>query len=349
MAPGKFTAAIDQGTTSTRFFIFDDKGEPVAHHQMEFDQIYPHAGWIEHDPYVLIESVRSCMEAATIQFLELGHSIQDLQAIGITNQRETAIVWDTRTGKALHNAIVWADSRTAHIVRHLKSQEGADQLHQLTGLPLSTYPSAVKIRWILEHCKSALEVYEEGYLAFGTVDTWLLYNLAVGAAGEKLHVTDVTNASRTLLLNIHNLQYDPFLIKFFNLEKLLLPKLASSSDSQAYGAVREGPLKGVKITGCLGDQSAALVGQKAFEKGMAKNTYGTGCFLLYNTGNTPVISNNGLLTTVGFQLENQEPVYALEGSIAIAGSAVKFLRDNLGIIKETSEVGKLAANVPGTS
>ncbi|KAF3924333.1 hypothetical protein ABW21_db0209109 [Orbilia brochopaga] len=344
---GKFTAAIDQGTTSTRFFIFDDKGEPVAKHQQEFDQIYPHAGWIEHDPAVLVDSVRSCMDKATEEFLKLGHKPEDIAAIGITNQRETSVVWDARTGKALYNAIVWCDSRTTHIVRDFKHKAGADTILQRTGLPLSTYPSAVKVKWILEHCKPAREVYEAGHLAFGTVDSWLLYNLATDAHGNKLHVTDVTNASRTQLLNIDTLEFDDSLVQFFELEKLRLPRLAPSSHADAYGVVADGPLKGVKVTGCLGDQSAALVGQKAFKEGMAKNTYGTGCFMLYNTGNMPVISKNGLLTTVAFQLEGQKPVYALEGSIAVAGSAVKFLRDNLGIIKEAHEVGPLAAKVPG--
>ncbi|RVD86709.1 uncharacterized protein DFL_004971 [Arthrobotrys flagrans] len=347
MEPGsrKFTAAIDQGTTSTRFFIFDERGEPVAKHQEEFDQIYPHAGWIEHDPSVLIKSVENCIEAATDQFIAAGYSTRDICALGITNQRETSLVWDIRSGEVLHNAIVWADSRTAHIVRQLKLEDDSDKILFKTGLPLSTYPSAVKVKWVLEHSKAARDVYEAGYLAFGTVDTWLLYNLAEGHSGEKLHVTDVTNASRTMLLDINTLEYDPFLAKFFGLEKLLLPKVASSSNSKAYGVLAKGPLKGLRITGCLGDQSAALVGQKAFEQGMAKNTYGTGCFMLYNTGNQPVISKNGLLTTVAFQFENQPPVYALEGSIAVAGSAVKFLRDNLGIIREANEIGELAMSV----
>ncbi|KAK6496537.1 Glycerol kinase [Arthrobotrys musiformis] len=341
----KFTAAIDQGTTSTRFFIFDERGEPVAKHQEEFDQIYPHSGWVEHDPFVLTKSVENCIEAATAQFIAAGHKTQDICALGITNQRETAIVWDIRSGEALYNAIVWADSRTTHIVRQLKLEDAADKILPKTGLPLSTYPSAVKVKWILEHSRAAREVYEAGYLAFGTVDTWLLYNLAEGCSGEKLHVTDVTNASRTMFLDINTLEYDPFLIRFFGLEKLLLPAIASSSNSKAYGVLAKGPLKGVRVTGCLGDQSAALVGQKAFEQGMAKNTYGTGCFMLYNTGNQPVRSKNGLLTTVAFQFENQPPVYALEGSIAVAGSAVKFLRDNLGIIREANEIGELAMSV----
>ncbi|KAK6520374.1 Glycerol kinase, variant 2 [Arthrobotrys conoides] len=343
----KFTAAIDQGTTSTRFFIFDERGEPVAKHQEEFDQVYPHAGWVEHEPSVLVKSVENCIEIATSNFIASGHNVKDICALGITNQRETSLVWDIRSGEVLHNAIVWADSRTAHIVRQLKLEGTADKIFLKTGLPLSTYPSAVKVKWILEHSKAARDVYEAGYLAFGTVDTWLLYNLAEGYSGERLHVTDVTNASRTLLFDINTLEYDPFLTKFFGLDKLLLPKVASSSNSRAYGVLSKGPLKGLRITGCLGDQSAAMVGQKAFEQGMAKNTYGTGCFMLYNTGNQPVISKNGLLTTVAFQLENRPPVYALEGSIAVAGSAVKFLRDNLGIIREANEVGELAMSVQG--
>ncbi|KAF3202162.1 Glycerol kinase [Orbilia oligospora] len=341
----KFTAAIDQGTTSTRFFIFDERGEPVAKHQEEFDQIYPHAGWVEHDPSVLIKSVENCIEVATCKFVASGYNTQDICALGITNQRETSLVWDIRSGEVLYNAVVWADSRTTHIVRQLKLEGAANRILLKTGLPLSTYPSAVKVKWILEHSKAARDVYEAGYLAFGTVDTWLLYNLAEGYSGERLHVTDVTNASRTLFFDINTLQYDPFLTEFFGLEKLLLPKVASSSNSRAYGVLSKGPLKGLRITGCLGDQSAALVGQKAFEQGMAKNTYGTGCFMLYNTGNQPVVSRNGLLTTIAFQFENRPPVYALEGSIAVAGSAVKFLRDNLGIIREANEIGELAMSV----
>ncbi|KAK6340489.1 Glycerol kinase [Orbilia blumenaviensis] len=348
MEPGfrKFTAAIDQGTTSTRFFIFDERGEPVAKHQEEFEQIYPHSGWIEHDPFILIKSVENCIEAATAKFISAGYNTRDICGLGITNQRETAVVWDIRNGKVLYNAIVWADSRTAHIVRQLKLQDAEEKIFLKTGLPLSTYPSAVKVKWILEHSRAARDVYESGHLAFGTVDTWLLFNLAEGHSGEKLHVTDVTNASRTMFLDINTLEYDPFLTGFFGLEKLLLPKVTSSSNSKAYGFLAKGPLMGLKITGCLGDQSAALVGQKAFEQGMAKNTYGTGCFMLYNTGNQPVISKNGLLTTIAFQFEDSPPVYALEGSIAVAGSAVKFLRDNLGIIQEANEIGELAMLVP---
>lgn len=222
-------------------------------------------------------------------------------------------------------------------------------MRQLCGLPLSTYPSSVKLLWLLTQVKEVKEVYDAGHLAFGTIDSWLLYNLTGGLDHGAPHVTDITNASRTMFLNIHTLEYDPFLINFFGLDKLILPKLAPSSDPEAYGKIQRGALKGLRITGCLGDQSAAVVGQCAFSPGMAKNTYGTGCFLLYNTGDKPVISENGLLTTVAYAFKGRKPVYALEGSIAVAGSAIKFLKNNLGIIKDVKEIGELASKVKGKS
>ncbi|KAF8254125.1 glycerol kinase [Wilcoxina mikolae CBS 423.85] len=342
---GTFTAAIDQGTTSSRFLIFDGSGMPKASHQVEFEQLYPHSGWIEHDPYELLKSVNLCIERAAEQFQEKGYCLEDIKAIGITNQRETTIVWDTETGQPLHNAIVWPDTRTSRLVHELRKREGADKLPELCGLPLSTYPSSVKLLWMLRHVPAVAAAHKAGRLSFGTVDTWLLYNLT-GGVGKGRYVTDPSNASRTMFCNIRTLEYDDFLLDWFGVRGVNLPEIVPSSDPDAYGVLAEGALKGTRIAGCLGDQSAALVGQCAFSPGMAKNTYGTGCFLLYNTGHEPVISKNGLLTTVGYAFKGQKPVYALEGSIAVAGSAVKFLRDNLGMIKHSHEIGELASNVP---
>lgn len=347
MSHEAFTAAVDQGTTSSRFLIFDPTGTPRASHQVEFPQIYPHSGWIEHDPYDILNSVRLCMDKATEKFINMGYKVEDIKALGITNQRETTVVWDTVTGKPLYNAIVWPDTRTKKLVHELRKADGANRLHELSGLPLSTYPSSVKLLWLLRHVPRVRKASEEGRLAFGTVDSWLLYNLT-GGVGRGVHVTDPSNASRTMFMNIHTLEYDDYLIDWFGVGKVKLPRIVASSDPDAYGLITDGPLAGLRISGCLGDQSAALVGQCAFKPGMAKNTYGTGCFLLYNTGSKPVLSKNGLLTTVAYTfkgVKGHECVYALEGSIAVAGSAVKFLRDNLGLIKQSDEVGELAAKV----
>ncbi|KAI5817398.1 hypothetical protein BZA77DRAFT_245423 [Pyronema omphalodes] len=344
MKRGTFTCAIDQGTTSSRFIIFDKSGTPVVSHQVEFEQLYPQSGWIEHDPYELLKSVNLCIERATEAFKEKGYCLEDVKAMGITNQRETTIVWDTVTGQPLYNAIVWSDTRTSKFVHELRKRDDADKLRELCGLPLSTYPSSVKLAWMLKHVPAVTAAHKAGRLSFGTVDTWLLYNLT-GGAGKGVYVTDPSNASRTMFVNIKTLEYDDFLLDFFGVKGVNLPKIVPSSDPEEYGVVAEGALAGTRIAGCLGDQSAALVGQQAFSPGMAKNTYGTGCFLLYNTGTEPVISKNGLLTTVGYAFKGQKPVYALEGSIAVAGSAVKFLRDNLGMIKHSHEIGELAAKV----
>lgn len=341
---GTFTAAIDQGTTSSRFLIFDDSAVPLASHQVEFEQHYPHSGWIEHDPYDLLKSVTTCIERTSDKFLDAGYCLEDIKGIGITNQRETTVIWDSNTGKALYNAIVWSDTRTSRLVHELRKREGSKKLFDLCGLPLSTYPSSVKLLWMLRHIPEVELARREGRLSFGTVDTWLLYNLT-GGVGKGRYVTDPSNASRTMFCNIRTLEYDDFLLDWFGVKGVGLPKIVPSSDPEEYGVVADGVLKGVRITGCLGDQSAALVGQCAFNPGMAKNTYGTGCFLLYNTGYEPVISKNGLLTTVGYAFKGQKPVYALEGSIAVAGSAVKFLRDNLGLINHSHEIGDLASKV----
>lgn len=341
----EFIGAIDQGTTSSRFLIFNKEGLPVASHQIEFKQIYPSSGWHEHDPLELVSSVTGCIEEAVKRFTAKGYNTKQIKAIGITNQRETTVVWDARTGEPLYNAIVWTDTRTTAIVRDLKARPGADQLMAKCGLPLSTYPSCSKLLWMLENVPKVHGAYNEGRLAFGTVDTWLTYKLN-GGASKNVFVSDATNASRTMFMNIETLDYDDSLIDFFKLDrkKLHLSKIVRSSDPEAYGSLSSGVLAGTPITGCLGDQSAALVGQKGFEPGRAKNTYGTGCFLLYNVGEKPVISRHGLLATVAYHFEGK-PVYALEGSIAVAGSGIKFLMNNFNFIESSSEVSKLAESV----
>lgn len=281
-------------------------------------------------------------------FVNLGYSPSDIEAVGITNQRETTVLWDWETGEPLYSAIAWPDTRTTSLVRELKQKEGADELQKKCGLPLSTYPSSVKLVWLLRNCKEVKDAYDEGRLAFGTVDTWLLYMLNGGKA-KNIFVTDVTNASRTMFTNLHTLEYDDSLLKFFEIDKskIRLPKIVPSSDESAFGVLASGPLKGIRITSCLGDQSASLVGHGALTPGTAKNTYGTGCFLLYNVGETPVISKHGLLATVGFQLgAHRKPVYALEGSIAVAGSGVSFLMNNLGFFRDSRRLDEEASTVP---
>lgn len=342
-----YIGSIDQGTTSTRFIIFDGLGQPVAQHQVESTQKYPESGWHEHDPKEIVTSVRICIEKAAKSFVDQGHDILDIKAIGVTNQRETTVVWDTNTGEPLHNAIAWPDTRTKGLVRELKSQMGADKLQEICGLPLSTYPSSVKLIWLLRNVKEVRKAYDEGRLSFGTIDTWLLYHLNGGSA-KNVHVTDATNASRTMFMNLWTIQYDDGLLRFFGLdrEKIRLPKIVPSSCPDSFGAMAFGLLKGIRITGCLGDQSAALVGQQGFSPGSAKNTYGTGCFLLYNVGEKPVISKHGLLATIAYDFgRSRKPVYALEGSIAVAGSGVKFLMDNLGFITHSHKISELAATV----
>ncbi|KAA8648689.1 glycerol kinase [Aspergillus tanneri] len=344
----RFIGAIDQGTTSSRFIIFDCAGNPVAKYQTEFRQIHEHSGWHEQDPWELVDSVYICIEEAMKTFLALGHSTDEIEAVGITSQRETTLCWDWETGEPLHNAIAWPDTRTKGLVRELKSRPGADELKNICGLPLSTYPSSVTLVWMLENLPEVRAAYDEGRLAFGTVDSWLIYNLNGGPAGGRL-ATDVTNASRTMFMNLETLDYDDRLLNFFGLDrnKIRLPKIVPSADPEGYGSISSGPLEGIPITSCLGDQSSALVGHCAFTPGSAKNTYGTGCFLLYNVGEKPVISKHGLLATVGFQLgKDRKPVYALEGSVAVAGSGVSFLMNNLGFFRDSRKVSDLAASVP---
>ena len=288
-----------------------------------------------------------CIEHATRDFVTAGHSISDIQSIGITNQRETTVLWNIKTGEACCNAIVWPDTRTKFLVREFKARDGASELQSICGLPLSTYPSALKIRWLLKNDDRVRKTYEDGELSFGTVDSWLIYRLNGGPTHD-VHVTDATNASRTMFMNLHTLAYDDRLLDFFQLDrhKIRLPRIVPSSDPTAFGSIIRGSLKGLRITGCLGDQSAALVGHCAFSPGMAKNTYGTGCFLLYNVGEAPVISQHGLLATVAYYFgPGHKPVYALEGSIAVAGSGIQFLKNNLNFIKESSEVSELAETV----
>ena len=284
------------------------------------------------------------------KFADLGFSKADIRSIGITNQRETTIVWDSTTGEPLYNAVVWPDTRTTSIVRELKSRDAADSLIELCGLPLSTYPSSVKLLWLLRNVDAVKQAYEEGRLAFGTVDSWLIYKLNGGAQAERpVHVTDSTNASRTMFMNLRTLQYDDKLLGFFGIDrnKIKLPRIVPSSDPECFGKVAGGPLAGVRIAGCLGDQSSALVGQCGFSPGQAKNTYGTGCFLLYNVGSEPVISKYGLLATVAYDFgRGRKPAYALEGSIAVAGAGVTFLTNNLGFVQKSSQITELAESVP---
>lgn len=348
MPSAKYIGAIDQGTTSTRFIIFDRAGHIAASHQLEFTQHYPQPGWHEHDPAELLSSVTTCIERAVADFTGAGHAVADIATIGLTSQRETTVLWHPDTGEVYGRAIAWPDTRTKTLVRELKTRAGADALQERCGLPLSTYPSSVKLLWLLRHDETIRTAYEQGKLCFGTPDTWILWNLT----NRQSHVTDTTNASRTMFMNLRTREYDEHLLAFFGLDraKLILPSIAPSSHPTAYGSIASGPLKGLRITGVLGDQSAALVGQKAFEPGSAKNTYGTGCFLLYNVGADPVISTHGLLATVAYDFSGSDttsgPTYALEGSIAVAGSAVKFLTENMGLAPSSTEITRLAESVP---
>jgi len=291
--------------------------------------------------------VEKCIDEATKDFTKQGHSVSEIKAVGLSTQRETTVLWAKHTGDIVCNAIAWPDTRTQAIVRELKEKDGADKLQDICGLPLSTYPSSVKLAWMFRNLEKVREVYKAGQLMFGTIDTWLLYNL--NGKENNVHVTDATNASRTMFVNLNTLEYDSMVLDFFDIDpkKLHLPEIVPCSDAKAFGAIASGPLKGIKITGCLGDQSAALVGQLGFQPGKAKNTYGTGCFLLYNVGEKPVMSTHGLLATVAYHFGGREkPVYALEGSIAVAGSAIQFLRNNFKFIEESHHVNELAATVP---
>ncbi|KAI9478663.1 MAG: hypothetical protein EXX96DRAFT_571778 [Benjaminiella poitrasii] len=347
MTREQFIGSIDQGTTSTRFVIFDKNGKLITYHQMEFEQHYPYPGWVEHDPYDILASVDTCIEHAVYKLSLLGYESSSIRCVGITNQRETTLAWDSETGQPLCPAIVWSDNRTAQTVQKLTENDSVDTLYSVCGLPLSTYFSAVKLRWMLDHVSEVKEAYENNRLQFGTIDTWLIYNLTGGIDKGGALVTDVTNASRTMLMDIHTLQWSEKAINFFGFKGIKLAKIVPSSS--VFGKITKGSLQGVSISGCLGDQQSALVGQKCFHVGDAKNTYGTGCFMLFNTGSNPVFSDNGLLTTVAYQFDGQSPTYALEGSIAVAGSSIQWLRDNLGIIQSAKEIGQLASKVKDTA
>ncbi|MFQ5546614.1 MAG: FGGY family carbohydrate kinase, partial [Acidiferrobacterales bacterium] len=322
----KYVGAIDQGTTSTRFMIFDHTGNAVASAQKEHEQIFPQPGWVEHDATEIWVRTQEVINAA---LAKAAIKSDQIAAVGITNQRETTVVWERTTGKPLGNALVWQDTRTSDICRELAEQGGQDRFRLKTGLPLATYFSGPKIKWILDNVDGARMRAQAGELLFGNMDTWLIWNLTGGSSGGA-HVTDVTNASRTMLMNLDTLQWDAELLDAMDVPQKMLPVIKSSSE--VYGQAT-GVLGGVAVAGDLGDQQAALFGQTCFAPGEAKNTYGTGCFLLINTGNAVVHSKHGLITTAAYRIGKQPTVYALEGSIAIAGALVQWLRDNLGIIE----------------
>src|SRR6266850_1246671 len=332
-----YVGAIDQGTTSTRFIVFDQSGGMVATAQKEHQQIYPQPGWVEHDPEEIwqrtVEVITTAMH---------GLRPEDLAAIGITNQRETTVVWNRKTGKPVANAIVWQDTRVADYVDELSRDGGQQRFRGKTGLPLATYFSGLKIRWLLENVPGVREQAESGDALFGNLDSFLVWRLTGGPDGG-VHVTDVTNASRTQLMNLYTLEWDRQILKDFNIPVQMLPTIVSSSE--VYGTARLASVAGVAIAGDLGDQQAALVGQACFKPGEAKNTYGTGCFMLMNTGEKAVLSKFGLLTTLAYKLGTKSACYALEGSIAITGALVQWLRDNLGLIEKSSDIETLARTV----
>jgi glycerol kinase len=338
-AMSRYIGAIDQGTSSTRFIVFDRSGKIVARAQKEHAQIFPKPGWVEHDAGEIWQRTQQVMSEATEQ---TALQPADLSAIGITNQRETTVLWNRKTGQPVANAIVWQDMRVADDVARLSRKLGQDFFRDKTGLPLSTYFSALKIRWMLENIPEVRRQSDAGDVLFGNIDTWLLWNLT-GGPNKGLHVTDVTNASRTQLMNLQTLAWDADLLKIFDIPPQMLPRIYCSSE--VYGQVAHGPLQGIPLTGILGDQQAALAGQTCFERGEVKNTYGTGCFLLMNTGDRPVHSSHGLLTTVAYKFGSQPACYALEGSVAIAGALVQWLRDNLGLIKSSADIEALAQSV----
>jgi glycerol kinase len=334
-----YLGAIDQGTTSTRFIVFDRTGRIVSVAQKEHEQIYPKPGWVEHDPE---EIWRRTQEVIADAMQQRGFRPKDLAAIGITNQRETTILWNRKTGVAVYNAIVWQDTRVEDYVVEFSKEGGQDRFRQKTGLPLATYFSGLKIRWVLNNVSGARELAENGDLFFGNIDSYLVWKLTGGTNGG-IHITDVTNASRTQLMDLHTLDWDETQLKLFAIPKAVLPRIVSSSE--VYGLAKISPIEGVPVAGILGDQQAALVGQTCFNSGQAKNTYGTGCFLLMNTGSSPVLSKYGLITTLAFKLGQKPAQYALEGSIAITGALVQWVRDNLGLIEKSSDIETLARTV----
>ena len=331
----KYIGAIDQGTTSSRFMIFNQQGNVVSFAQKEHAQIFPQPGWVEHNPMEILENTKLTVAEALIK---AGLFASDIAAIGITNQRETTVVWNRKTGQPYYNALVWQDMRSQNVVDDCTNQFGATCFAAKTGLPFSPYFSGMKLKWLLDNVDGLRTAAEKGDAIFGTIDTWLIWNLT----GE--HKTDVTNASRTMLMDLETLQWDDEILAALTIPRQMLPTIFPSAGW--LGNISDGAFKNVPIMGCLGDQQAALVGQTCFAAGQAKNTYGTGCFMLMNTGEKIVPSTNGLLTTVAYQLGQQPCHYALEGSIAVTGSLVQWLRDNMGIIKTSDEIQLLAASVP---
>ncbi len=331
---GPLIGALDQGTTSSRFMVFDRSGKVVSFAQEEHTQIFPKPGWVEHDPIEIMDKVRRVIGAA---LNEAGIKASGLAAVGVTNQRETAVIWDRKTGQPVSNAIVWQDTRTAELCQRFAGSQGIDRFRAETGLPLATYFSGPKISWLLEHDPDVRARAEKGELCFGTIDSWVVWNLTAGR-----HVTDVTNASRTMLMDLRALRWSDDICETMGIPAALLPEIVPSSARVALGIDE---LDGVPISGILGDQHAALFGQTCFDPGSAKNTYGTGCFMLLNTGEEVIASKSGLLTTVAYRIGDEHPVYALEGSIAVTGSLVQWLRDNLGLITGSEEVETLARTV----
>jgi glycerol kinase len=332
----EYAAAIDQGTTSTRFMVFDHGGQVVSVDQKEHEQIYPKPGWVEHDALEIWERTQEMVKAG------LGKTAaSDLAAVGVTNQRETTVVWDRSTGQPVHNAIVWQDTRTDQICNELSADGGQDRFRAKTGLPIATYFSGPKIKWILDNVGGVRAKAESGDVVFGNIDTWVIWQLTGGSDGGA-HVTDVTNASRTMMMNLETLDWDDEILGILGVPRAMLPEIKASSE--VYGEAK-GDLSGIPVAGDLGDQQAALFGQTCFAVGEAKNTYGTGNFLLLNTGNEAVQSKSGLLTTLAYKIGDQPAVYCLEGAIAITGALVQWLRDNLGLIKESPEVEELAKTV----
>lgn len=355
---GEFVGALDCGTTSVRFIVFNKFADIIAQSQFEFPQYYPQPGWHEHDADEIQEHSNKCIEEAAKRVEEAGWSKDSIKVIGVTNQRETSVAWSRSTGKPLCKAIVWTDSRTKNTVAHYeqklknvgiqvapgvwkKGQEGVDAIREITGLQLSTYFSAIKVRWMIDHYPEVAKAHEEDDLQFGTVESWVAYNL-LGGVKKNIHITEVSNASRTLLLNVSTLKWESSLLEFFELRPSCLPRIVSTSEN--YGNIVGGALDGVPVGGLVGDQQGALIGNKCFTQGEAKCTYGTGAFLLFNTGESIVESKHGLLSTVAYQAgPDAKPVYALEGSIAVAGSAIKWLRDSMNIIENAADVNTLAA------
>jgi glycerol kinase len=338
-----YIGALDLGTTSNRFILFDHQGLIVGVDQVEHAQIFPKPGWVEHDPLEIWNNTARVIKGA---LGKVGASGKDIVAIGITNQRETTVVWDKKTGKPYTNAIVWQCTRTDGICNRLKKEGGQDRFRNKTGLPIATYFAGPKIKWILDSVPEAKAAADKGQALFGTIETWIIWQLTGGTAGGA-HVSDVTNASRTLLMDLETLAWDEDILKVMGIPRQMLPRIVPSIDKNTWGhTMKDGPLgAAVPVCGALGDQQAALVGQTCFAVGEAKNTYGTGCFMLLNTGTQPVPSAHGLLTTVGYQISGENPVYCLEGSVAIAGALVQWLRDNLGLIDSAPEVETLARTV----